>query len=85
MVDAKVLKSRSKLSVPCGSDGEESACNVRAPGSIPGLGKSHGWRSLTGYSLWDHKKLDGTQATNSFFLLSRRQPCLHSLRIGMNL
>ena len=39
MVDAKVLKSRSKLSVPCGSDGEEFACNVRDPGSISGLGR----------------------------------------------
>ena len=27
---------------PCSSDGEESACNVRNPGSIPGLGRSPG-------------------------------------------
>ena len=39
MVDAEVLKSVSKLSVPCGSDGEESAHKVRDPASIPGLGR----------------------------------------------
>ena len=27
---------------PGGSDGKESACNVRDPGSIPGLGRSPG-------------------------------------------
>ena len=27
---------------PCGSDGKESACNVRDLGSIPGLGRSPG-------------------------------------------
>ena len=27
---------------PCSSDGEESACNARNPGSIPGLGRSPG-------------------------------------------
>ena len=28
-----------------GSDSKESACNVRDPGSIPGLGSSPGWYS----------------------------------------
>ena len=27
---------------PGGSDGKESACNAGDPGSIPGLGRSHG-------------------------------------------
>ena len=27
---------------PGGSDGKESTCNVGDPGSIPGLGRSHG-------------------------------------------
>ena len=27
---------------PGGSEGKESACNARDPGSIPGLGRSHG-------------------------------------------
>ena len=27
---------------PCDSDGKESSCNVRDPGSIPGLGRSPG-------------------------------------------
>ena len=30
------------LNFPCGSDGKESACNARDPGSIPGLGKFPG-------------------------------------------
>ena len=30
------------LGFPCGSDGKESACNVRDLGSIPGLGRSPG-------------------------------------------
>ena len=42
MVDAEVLKSGSKLSMPCDSDGEESSHNVRDPGSIPGLGRCPG-------------------------------------------
>ena len=29
-------------SVPCGSDGKESACNVGDPGLIPGSGRSPG-------------------------------------------
>ena len=53
---------------PGGSEGKASACNVGDPGSIPGSGrspgkgwqptpvllpgKSHGWRSLVGYSPW---------------------------------
>ena len=48
---------------PGGSDSKVSACNAGDPGSIPGLGrspgerngKSHGWRSLIGYSPWGHK------------------------------
>ena len=53
----------------------EFACNVGDLGSIPGLGrspgegnsnlflpgKSHGQRSLEGYSLWGHKELDTTE------------------------
>ena len=31
-----------KLGFPCGSDGKESACNARDPGSIPGSGLSPG-------------------------------------------
>ena len=31
-----------KKSFPCGSDGEESACNAGDLGSIPGLGRSPG-------------------------------------------
>ena len=61
---------------PGGSDGKLSAYNVGDPGSIPGWGrrpgegngnllqylpgKSHGWRSLVGYSPWGCKDLDVT-------------------------
>ena len=30
------------MGLPCGSDGEEYACNVRDLGSIPGSGRSPG-------------------------------------------
>ena len=33
---------REKVGLPCGSDGKESACNARDPGSIPGSGLSAG-------------------------------------------
>ena len=59
---------------PGGSDSKESACNWQDSGSIPGqedplekgmatrssilTGKSHGQRSLVGYSPWGHKESD---------------------------
>ena len=49
------------------SDSKESPCNVGDPGLIPGLGrstregKSHGQRSLVGYSLWGYKESDMTE------------------------
>ena len=30
------------MDIPGGSDGKDSTCNVRDPGSIPGLGRSPG-------------------------------------------
>ena len=33
------------IGFPVGSDGEESACNAKDPGSIPGLGRSPGERN----------------------------------------
>ena len=62
----------SKWGFPGCSDGKESACSVGDLVSIPGLGiapgegngypllprKSHGQRSLAGYSPWGHKELD---------------------------
>ena len=63
--------------LPCGSDGKASAHNAGDLGSIPGSGrswrrkwqstpallpgKSHGWKSLIGYSPWDHKESDTTE------------------------
>ena len=57
---------------PGGSDGKASACNVRDPDSIPGLGRSsgdgngtrlqyscHGRRSVVGYSPWVAKSRTG--------------------------
>ena len=64
------------LQFPGGSDGKESACNVRNPCLIPGSGRSpgegngyslqysgefHGQRSLVGYSSWSCKELDTTE------------------------
>ena len=62
---------------PGGSDGKASACNARGLGSISGLGrspgegngnpfqyspgKSHGRRSLIGYSPWGRKESDTTE------------------------
>ena len=66
----------SKWGFPGCSDGKESACSVGDLVSIPGLGiapgegngypllprKSHGQRSLAGYSSpWGHKELDITE------------------------
>ena len=66
----------SIVRLPEGSDGKESAYNAGDPGSIPGLGrssgegsgtpvllpgKSHGRRSLVGYSPWGRKELDTTE------------------------
>ena len=62
---------------PGGSDSKESVCSAGDPGSIPGLGgcpgeywkptpvflpgKSHGHRSLAGYSPWGPKESDATE------------------------
>ena len=32
------------MGLPCGSDGRESACNARDPGSIPGSARDPGER-----------------------------------------
>ena len=65
---------------PGGSDGKASAYNVGDLGSIPGSfpwrrkwqptpvflpGKSHGWRSLVGYSSWGRKESDTTEQLHS--------------------
>ena len=60
------------------SDGKESACNARDPGSIPGedllekemaiyssILASRGQKSLVGYSPWGCKELDTTQLLNN--------------------
>ena len=62
--------------VPGGSDGKASVYDAGDPGSIPGLGrslgegngnpvllpgKSHGQRSLVGYSPWGRKESDTTE------------------------
>ena len=70
-----LLSFRVKINLSGGLDGKDSACNTENPGSIPGktpgeemathpsilAWKSHGWRSLVGYSPWDHKELDTTE------------------------
>ena len=73
--DIKILFTQlMTMGFPGGSDGKESACYGfnpwvwritlrRAWQSIPVFlpGKSHGQRSLAGYSQWGHKKLDTTE------------------------
>ena len=64
------------LGFPCGSAGKESACNVGALDSIPGLGRSPGegkgyplqYSGLENsmYSPWGRKELDTTEATFTF-------------------
>ena len=65
------------ITSPGGLHGKESACSVQDLGSIPGWedplekgmatspvflpGEIHGLRSLVGYSLYDHKKLDTSE------------------------
>jgi len=63
------------LGFPGGSEGKESACNAGDLGSIGKIPwrrkqqptavllpeKSHGWRSLLGYSPWGRKELDMTE------------------------
>ena len=52
LINIYIYISNSKfISFPGGSDGEESACNVGDPGSIPVFlpGEFHGHRSLAGF------------------------------------
>ena len=69
------LLPMSFLDFPDGSDGKASAYNMGDPGLIPGEGngnpllpgKSHGQRSLVGYSPWSCKELDMTERLNLYF------------------
>ena len=63
-----LLLSPITLGFPGGSDGKESACNTGDSGSVPRQltpvvlpGKSHGQRSLVGYSPWGHRESDMTE------------------------
>ena len=80
-----LIINKVALGFPGGSDSKASAYNVGDPGSIPGLGrssgrkwqptpvllpgKSHGLRSLVGYSLWGRKESDTTERLHFHFLL----------------
>ena len=70
------------LGFPCGSAGEESACNVGDLGSTPGLERSSGegkgyprqysdLENFMDYSQWGHKESDTTKCPTS---LLRVQP-----------
>ena len=77
------------IDFPGGSNSKESACNAGNPDSIPGLGghwrrkwqptpvflpgKSHGQRTLAGYSPWSHKALDTTMQLPFHFTLLHTQ------------
>ena len=74
------------------SDGKASAYNAGDPGSIPSLGrsrgegwqpvpvflpgKSHGWRSLVGYSLWGCKESDKIEQLNQTELKMKKTSLL---------
>ena len=74
---------------PGGSYGKASACSAGDLGLIPGLGfpwrrkwhptpvllhgKSHGRRSLTGYSPWGHRDSDMSSHFTSLWWLSRKE------------
>ena len=75
------------LGFPCSSVGKETACSAGDPGSIPVgkipwkkkwqpnpvslPGKSHGQRSLVGFSPWGHRKESGMteQLTLTYLLI----------------
>ena len=73
-------------SFPGGSDGRESACNIGDAGSVLGRedpwrrkwqptpvflpGRSHGQRSLAGYTVFEVAESDMTGATNTLFTLN---------------
>ena len=69
------LLPSSLLGFLSGSDCKESACNAGDPGLIPGEGngnpllpgKSHGQRSLVGYSPWGSKESDPTERLHFHF------------------
>ena len=74
------------MGFPGGSDGKASPCSAGDPGSISGSGrspgegngnppallpgKSHGRRSLIGYSPWGRKESDMTERLHFHFTLS---------------
>ena len=74
------------LGFPGGSDGKASVCNAGDTGLIPGSGrspgegngspllpgKSHGQRSLIGYSPWGRKESDMTEWCHFHFLIQVR-------------
>ena len=49
LVSVRSFLRKVSISLPCGSDGKESACNAEDPGSIPGLERSPAERN--GYPL----------------------------------
>ena len=49
-----------------------------APHSSTLPGKSHGWRSLVGYSLWGHKELDTIEQFYFHFHALEKEMAPHS-------
>ena len=84
-LEKEITTHSSILDFPGGSDSKTSVYNAGDLGSIPALGqwrrkqqstpvllprKSHGQRSLVGYSPWGHKELDTTEQLHLHFSLS---------------
>ena len=88
---AHITLENSLVAFPGGLEGKTSACNAGDPGSIPGSGrspgegngnplqyspgKSHGRRSLIGYSPWGHEESDTTQLQQQI-QLNIHLPCV---------
>ena len=79
----------SSFGFPGGSDSKASACNAGDLGSVPGSGislekemastpallpgKSHGRRSLIGYSPWGHKESDTTEQLHYYTIIGNTE------------
>ena len=61
----------TRLLRPWDFPGKSTGVRVPLPSPTPVLlpGKSHGWRSLLGYSLWGHKESDMTEQLHFHFSL----------------
>ena len=60
-VIADVVEITKELEVEVAQTVKNLPANAGDPGSVPRLGRSHGQRSLVGYTPWGSKGLDTTE------------------------